>query len=174
MRRGLTMVEIVIYIAGLAVMTLVVTGAIRFIVSDFSSTDYAKSAFTFGNIAMERMGEIVRNQAVSIDFDESAFATSSGQLIFNASTTTGAVIKRQISKSPAGDLMICTPHGCPAEDTLLSTTWARVSSLRFDPLISSSSEGVRVTMTIESGKSDMKRYYTLYNTIMVRDSYIGK
>jgi type II secretory pathway component PulJ len=164
-RRGFTLVEMVIYVGLLALMFVAVVNISLSMSRAYTSLKAAKSLNTSASVVLERITREVR-QATSVNDGQSTFGSNPGRLMLNttesgSATTIEFYLDGGIVKVNKGGVL----------EGQLSLPSATTTSLIFRKINASSSEAVRITMTVESGENERHRAESFYATVVLRGSY---
>lgn len=166
-RRGVTLVELIIYIALLGLISFLVIGAIVQMARAFVAFQVTQSITNSGNIAMERMAREVRN-AKAIKAASSTFDVHPGRLVlFIDDIDTGA--------STTIDFFVSTSTlwaqvGTDSPEPLLAAS-TTVDNLVFREITSSTTKAVKTEMTISLTKGTTTRSANFYNTVLLRKTF---
>ena len=162
--RGFTLIEMVVYIAIIAVVfALVLTGMISLYRASTTARESREQNLA-ATIALERMSREIRD-AKSILVASSTFSTTPGKLVIktdNASTTGGYYTFNLATSS-----VFITAN---AASSTLTGSEARVTELRFWRIVATNSEAVRIKMSV-TNKASTTDVRTFYDTIVLRESY---
>ncbi len=149
MKRGIGLIEVVIYIAVLTIITIVVINTMLAMSESFAQIRQARRVNASAALALDRMTHEVR-QAAEINLAESVFGSNPGQL--------------QVDSSKfflqGGQLML--QEGLSAAQPLTSNK-VKVTSLVFWNLSTTTSQATKVKLEID-GRN-------FYSTAVLRESY---
>ncbi len=161
-RKGFSLVEMVVYIALLVVLLIIVVQVVFSVTRNNRIMRSARNIEVSAVEALERLNREIRN-ADSIDTTSSVLGSSPGVLSLD-SVADG--VASSVEFYLAGGRIRVRENGSEAGAlTLASTT---VTSLIFNRFSASSTEGVRITLTLESGTSTSYRSETFYSSVLVR------
>lgn len=162
--RGFTLIEVLIYAAILALIFILVVGAILVMIRSFGDLRSSRNMNNFAMTALERMTREVKF-ASEIDDGNSTFGSSPGRLTLNTvdlDTGLDTTIEFFLSGT---DLMV--KEGA-ASAQALSSSKVEVSELIFRKVENSDiSKAVKIELEIQAGTKSAK----FYNTAILRRSY---
>jgi Tfp pilus assembly protein PilW len=167
LKRGYSLIEALVY-AALAVLIL---GAIISSILIFNTTlrtvkvvrDLDNSSY----ISMDRMTREIRNSE-SLDNAASIYNATSGVLTLNTTDQANSPIKIKFYLS--NGILMMDRANSPIGPLSLSSV--RVNSLIFRPIISTSSQAVKIEMEIQATSTNFNSSKKFYNTIILNGSYI--
>ncbi len=165
--RGISLVEMIMYIALLAVITVVV---IDMMVSISVSYRTVKTTRDMENSAMTSMGrmETEIRDASSIDIPNSIFNTTSSVLSLNVENGTSTATSTIRFYLTGGQIEIDQNSASSGPLTLPSVT---VSSLIFRNISTGYSSGVKIELTMTATTSANLMTKKFYDTAIIRNSY---
>lgn len=161
--QGFSLLEMLIYIAILIIMLTVI---MNIIISIMSTGRIIKSLRNIENsalISLERITREVR-QAESVNTSSSILNSALGKLVLDGSDADGNPRTAEFYLS-SGVLMF-SENGI--EIGALSPTGAKITGLLFEHFSGLNSEGIRTTITTESGTSTHYRSEKFYSTAVLR------
>ncbi|MEK7135098.1 MAG: hypothetical protein AAB780_00125 [Patescibacteria group bacterium] len=157
--EGFSLVEMVVYIAILVGMLVIVIQVVFSVTRSSQAVRSARNIETSAISALERMGRELR-QAESID----TVASTPSLLSLDGEDDAGTTYSREFYL--LGGRLRLRENGVDAGAlTHASTT---VTNLVFTRFYATSTEGVRIEMTLESGTSTAYRTETFYSSILLR------
>lgn len=161
-KKGMTLVEVVVYIGVAVVILFAIVSIVLFVIRSLSdlqaSRDIRNSAIT----ALERMGREIRG-AESIG-DATVFDQNIGQLELNTGDTPATVLF-----TVSDGVIQLSEDGTYIGDLTLPT--ATVTAMTLHRITTARSEGIRVELTFESIDPNQGTSTTFYTTGIVRASY---
>lgn len=166
-KRGLTLIETIIYTGLLAFLCVLV---VRASLSMHETYVYVKTLTDMNNAAtlsMERLTRYIRDSE-SINEEASSLDTHPGVLVINIPTGGGGAEEVSFSLDP-GDRLVLEQEG---EDAVfLTPDHLEVSNLIFREITTAHSTGVKIELSISNTiKGDViERSY--FNSIIMRGSY---
>ena len=163
-RKGFTLVEMLFYIALLAILLVVVTNSVLLAVTSYRNIRSAEVIESSSIAAMDRMTTEIRD-ADSVDILNSTFDASPGVITINTATSTPAKIKFD------GSTTSLAVYEDNAYSGPLFSRDARVKSLIFRHISTSTSEAVKIELEIESGTGTSYISKKFYDTAILRGSY---
>ncbi len=163
MKRGFTLIEILIYTAILAIIFILVVNSLSIVIKAFNQGRVAIKINNSAETAMERMTREIRF-AYGVDA-----ASTLDHLVLNSyvlGTETPTTVEFYID---SGKLMI--KEGVSPAGQLTSSDLS-VTNLGFRQITTSSmSKAVKIEMTIEDSSGNYQKTEDFYNTIILRRSY---
>ncbi|MCI0619939.1 hypothetical protein L0Y40_02830 [Candidatus Wolfebacteria bacterium] len=163
---GLTLVEMILYLAITAILFVVIVNMSLLFGSSQSRLATARVLNRSATISLERMiYEMTR--ADSVDIGASSLGVDQGVLALNTTNGEG---------DPVVDKLYITDGALTLEEDgvvagALTESGARTTSLVFNRITTSGSEAVRVALTLEAGSGPSVRAETFYTTVILRHSY---
>lgn len=164
MRRGFSLVEMLFYIALLTVLLIVVINFVLLMVTSYRNIRATQVIESSAVAAMDRMVGEIRN-ADSVDTGNSVFNNAAGVVVINTATTTPAKIKFDGSTTT-----LAVYEDNVYSGPLLSSD-ARIKSLTFRSISTSTSAAIRIELELESGTSSFYKSKKFYDTAILRGSY---
>lgn len=162
-RDGFSLLEMVIYIAILVFMLAIVIQVVFSITRSSRAVQSARNIETSATSALERMGRELR-QAEAIDIAASTFNIHPGVLSLDGEDNVGVAYSREFYL--LGGRLRLRENGVEVGSlTHASTT---VTNLVFTRFYATSTEGVRIEMTLASGTTTAYRTETFYSSILLR------
>ena len=161
--KGFSLIEMVVYIAILVLMLTVVIQVIFSVVRANRVVQAGRNIERSALSSLERMSREV-HQAGTIDTSESVFGSALGVLSLDGEDIDGN--SRAVKFSLSSGQVRLLENG--ADVGALSVASATVSSLIFTRFYGTSTEGVRIQMTIESGTSTAYRAETFHTSALIR------
>lgn len=165
-RRGFTMVEMVIYIAFFAMLSVLSVNATILVMKSFYTLRITQNISQSATTAMERMSREIRN-AYDVDTLNSTLApTSPGRLTLltkdasgNPSSVefyvTGSQLNMKVGGIDKGSLM---------------TKSVTLTNLVFYSISTTNSKAVKIEMSLRDSRSDIVKTVKFYDTIVLRGS----
>ena len=161
--RGFSLIEMLVYIGMLVFMLAIIME----VVTSMSRSERAiQSLRTIENSAvsaMERIGREAR-QAESINATSSIFNIHPGRVVFNSTTASGT--PRTVEFYFANGTLWLKENG--VDTGAITESNANTTSVVFRRFATSTVEGVRIELTIESGTSTHYRSETFYSSALLR------
>jgi Tfp pilus assembly protein FimT len=163
---GVSLVEMLVYVALLTSVTTVVINGMITMSSTYNSLRLSKNVTTSATTALSRMVYEIR-QAQSIDTTQSTFVTSPGQLTLNTTPASSAstTVKFYVQN---GVLRVATGGVDEGQITLSNTT---VTNLVFNQIQNSISKAVKISLTLQSTVGSKTKTETFYTTAVLRNIY---
>lgn len=161
MKRGYSLLEVVIYVSSLALIALLVIGSILSVYRAFLKTKVERRIVADGDIAIETMVRSARS-STGVDAVASIFGVSPGVLKLNS-------IKFSLSGT-----VLQVQYGAGAVQDLTSPD-SRVTKLVFYRDFSSSSsvssDIIKIEMTLQSGTGQFLKSKNFYGSAVLRGEY---
>ena len=161
-KNGYSLVETVAYIAMFTILLSSVTYGTMILVKSYKDTKIVRKIETSALASMDRMVREIRN-ATSVNVAGSSFGNSSGILTINngtSSTTRFYLSNERIYVDENGVVL--------GPITLSSVS---VTSLVFRHIATTTSEAIKIEMTMEGNTSGTSTVSNFYNTAVLRGSY---
>lgn len=162
-RDGFSLIEMVVYIAILVGMLVIVIQVVFSITRSSQMVHSARNIETSAVSALERIGRELR-QAQSVDTVASTLNSHPGVLALDGESDAGVAYSREFYLS--GGRLRLRENG--VEAGVLTHASTTVTNLVFTRFYATSTEGVRIQMTLESGTSTAYRTETFYSSILLR------
>lgn len=163
--RGITIIETLIYMVIVTIVFSVIAQSLVFIVRTHQSIKLRQSLESSGTISMERILREIRN-ASSIDLINSVFGSSSGKLALDGTDQNGNAYTMVFDTS-GGTLNLSKNGGAPGA---LSAPKISVDSLIFSHLATSTSDGIRVEISLSGTSGADSKILDLFGFAVLRDS----
>lgn len=155
-KKGYSIVEIVIYLAIFAAVSILVVNSFITILSSFHTTSVNRKLLESGTVSMERMSREVR-QATSINA-----SSTSDSLVLDVSGGTVSFKKED------GNLNFYS--GNVLQGNLLDDS-VSLTGLTFRNITTTESQAVKIEMTVEYREGTIVKSENFYDTIILRGSY---
>jgi type II secretory pathway pseudopilin PulG len=160
-KRGMTLVETVVYVAIVAIIFTVVVQTLTTIVKTYRVTLVARSLSVSGMTALERMTRDIRN-AAHVDVLNSVLGSNPGKLVLvMQGTTTEFYVENGLIKLKENSVV---------KGSLISQN-VTTANLVFKLIDTGNSLAVKIEMTLQSGTSTTLRSENFFNTVVLRNSY---
>jgi len=165
-QRGFSLVEMIFYVALLALALYAVTETLLIMVRSYGSLRSTQRIEQDAGVALERMLREIRD-ASAVQDAGSVLGAHPGELLLTTTNASGTPRTVEFLLSN-GALQLW-------EDGVLSGSLTggktSVTNLIFRKISTTRSTGVRVEMTVESGSGSRLRRENFYGTAVLRDSY---
>lgn len=165
-QKGVSLVEILIYVAILTLFLILIVNMIRSFTDTYRKMRSAQNIELSAETAMERLTRATRDSS-SIDTVNSTFDASPGILTLNTTDDEGLAVTVQFLL--VGQELHIKESGIDVGP--LTPDSARVTNLVFRQITSTQSKAVKIEMTIESGEGDSYASKPFYSTVVLRGSY---
>ena len=165
-RRGMSLVEILIYTAILAVLFVLVVNTVLTMAKSYTTLRLAKQINLAAATSLERIAREIQN-AISVDQVQSVFGTSPGSLSLNTLDPVG---------NPKTIQFFIEDGALRVREDGVDTgpmigTKVTVTNLTFSYVESGPSEAVKIVMSLQTSLDDKIKTATFYDTIILRGSY---
>ena len=167
MKRGLSLIETMIYIAILLAVLLLFVKLVTSISQSYLTIGVTRRLDAVAGISMDRMTREIRS-ASDVDVD-SIFGVSPGRLVLKKVNSLG-VITRVGFIAPDSHLRIIEDGVDSGPLFPLSVT---TSSLIFRQIDSGVSKGIKIEMALRSDGGGVTRTQNYYSTIILRGTYLN-
>lgn len=164
-RHGFSLVEMVIYIAFFAVLSLLATQAMFVVMRSFYQLRLTQNINQSATTALERMSREIRN---AYDFDEtqSTFDTNPGRLTLK--TKDASDVNTTIEFSVTGGKLWIKEGGVDKGTLLAKNT--TLTNLVFRQITTANSRAIKIEMTLRDTRGILEREVKFYDTIVLRGS----
>lgn len=163
---GFSLVEILVYIAIFAALSVVIINSFSVIVASFNSTRTSRDLLEGGNTSFERITREIR-LANSVDSANSVLGSTPGTLQMNSTNSGGSArIVKIILESGAVNLY---EDGTLTGNLLGSNVQA--TSLIFRKITTTAGTAVKVEMTLQDQRGKDHRSEKFYDTVILRGDY---
>ena len=163
--RGFTLVEMVIYVAFFAVLSVLAMNATILVMKSFYTLRISQSISQSATTALERMSREIRS-ATSIDLTNSSLSpTDPGRLTLNKKNASGAVYPIEFYVN-AGKLNL---RDNDIDKGSLLTKTVTITRLVFWVVTTpSGSKAIKIEMTLRDSRSSITKTVKYYDTIVLR------
>lgn len=168
-QKGFTLVEMIIYVALFAVISILAVNATIMVMRAFYSLRINQSISQSATTALERMSREIRN-SYSVDTVNSTFITSPGHLILMTKDGLGALTTAEFYTT-AGSQINMKIGG--VEQGSLMTNTVVATNLVFSYISNANSKAIKVQMTLRDlrdTRSGFTKEVKYYDTIVLRGS----
>lgn len=165
-RRGYTLLEAIIYIAILAVLSVIFVNLLLTMVRTYTEFQLARDIASSASLGLERMTREIR-EASNVDLGLSALGAHPGRLVLNTTDDSGSPTTIDFYLS-AGTLMVKEGSGVAAS---LTTARVNIDNLLFRQINTANSSAIKVELTLSSARGALVRTEKFYNTAVLRGSY---
>ncbi len=164
LQAGFSMVEMLIYLALLASVTIFLVNGISAITKSYADIRLAKAVSTSASAALQRIIHETR-QASSIDLSGSTFGANPGVLRLVDTDSSGATTT--VAFTVVNGVLRVSRGG--VDEGPLTLSGASVTNFTLALLQNSISNAVRLTLTIQSSFGVKTRTETFYTTAVTRN-----
>lgn len=161
---GFSLVEMIIYLAILTVVTIFLVNGISALTKSYADIRLAKAVSSSAGVALQRIVHETR-QATSFDLGQSTFGSNPGQLTLV--TTNGSGATSTVRFFVSNGLLRVSVAG--VDQGPLTLSGASVTNFTLSLLQNSISNGVRITLTVQSSFGNKTRTETFYTTAVTRN-----
>lgn len=167
--RGFTLVEMIIYIAFFAILSVLTVNATIMVMKSFYTLRINQSISQSATTALERMSREIRN-AYSVDTVNSTFTTSPGRLTLMTKNAVGALTTVEFYTT-AGNQINMKVGGVDQGSLMAKTVTA--TNLVFIYMSGTNSKYIKIEMTLRDtrdARSGFTKTVKFYDTIVLRGS----
>jgi len=164
-KSGFTLVEMIIYIAFFAILSVLATEALMVVMRSFYTLRLTQNINQSATTALERMSREVRN-AYDIDVAGSTFNTSPGQLTLRTKDTFGA--NTTVEFTVSGNQIRIKEGGVDKGSLMPKST--TVTNLIFRQITTTNSKAIKIEMSLHDAHGLITRDAVFYDTIVLRGS----
>lgn len=164
-KSGFTLVEMIIYIAFFAVLSVLAIEAIMVVMKSFYTLRLTQNINQSATTALERMSREIRN-AYDIDTAGSTFNTNPGLLTLRTKDSGGAntTIEFYVSNGQVG-----IKEGGVDKGSLMARS-TTVTNLVFRQITTTNSKAIKIEMSLHDAHGLLTRDTVFYDTIVLRGS----
>jgi type II secretory pathway pseudopilin PulG len=164
-KNGYTVVELIVYIAIFAVLSVGVINSLVIITKTYVQTSNYRHLLSDGELALERITREIR-ESTSINNGASSFNISPGILFVNGLTDLG--VSKNTSFSVVNDKIQISQNGTPLG--YLTSDKTKVTNLTFHLITTAHSNAVKISLSLET-TSRTPMTYNFYTTVVLRGTY---
>lgn len=165
-RRGFTLVEMIIYIAFFAILSVLTVNATIMIMRSFYTLRLNQSVNQSATVALERLSREIRN-AYDIDTANSTLGSNPGRLMLRTKDAVGANTTMEFYVDGANQLRL--KEGGIDKGSLVTKT-VTLTDLVFRSITTLNSKAVKVEMTLHDSRATTTQAVKFYDTIVLRGS----
>ena len=164
-KHGFTLVEMIIYIAFFAVLSVLAITSTIIVMRSFYSIRLTQNINQSATVGLERMSREIRN-AYDIDTAQSTFGVSPGRLTLRTKDAGGVntTIEFYVSGS-----QLFIKEGAVDMGSLMTKN-AVLTNLVFRQIANPNSRAVKIEMTIRDTRGVLQKDANFYDTIILRGS----
>ncbi|MEK7148440.1 MAG: hypothetical protein AAB770_00815 [Patescibacteria group bacterium] len=163
---GFTLVEMIIYVAFFAVLSILALNATILAMKSFYTIRIAQGVSQSATTALERMSREIRN-AYDINETNSTFATSTGRLTLRTKDSLGANTTIEFYVDGANKLNMKIGG---VENGPLFTKTVTLTNLVFRLITTGNSKAIKIEMALSDSRSNTVKLVKFYDTIVLRGS----
>lgn len=164
--RGFTLVEMIIYIAFFAVLSILAVNATIMVMRSFYTLRLNQSVNQSATVALERLSREIRN-AYDIDTAQSTLGSSPGRLTLNTKDAVGANTTMEFYMDGASQLRL---KDGGVDKGALVTKSVTLTNLVFRSISTTNSKAIKVEMTLHDSRATTTQAVKFYDTIVLRGS----
>lgn len=165
LRSGFTLVEMIIYIAFFATLSVLALDSTLLVMKSFYNIRLSQNINQSATVGLERMSREIRN-AYEIDTINSTFGTTPGRLTLKTKDSTG--VNTTIEFYVSGSQLAIKEGG--VDKGSLMTKNAVLTNLVFRQIANPNSRAVKIEMTIRDTRGVLQKDVNFYDTIVLRGS----
>lgn len=164
-RKGITIVEMIIYIAIFAFLSLATVTALITTMKSFNSLRLTQNINQSATTALERMAYEIRN-AYAIDATNSTFGVNPGRLTLLTKDSQGnnTTVEFYIASNQLGMKVAGVDQG------KLMVASTLLTNLVFTPISTPNSSAVKIEMSLQDSRQETIKTTKFYDTIVLRGS----
>lgn len=163
---GFTLIEMIIYIAFFAILSVVAVNGTIVVMKSFYELRLTQSVNSSATVALERMSREIRN-AYDIDLTQSTFGTSPGRLTLKTKDSLGANTTMEFYVDGSNQLNL--REGGVDKGQLVTKT-VSLTNLVFRSITTTNSKAIKIEMTLKDSRAASAQTVKLYDTIVLRGS----
>lgn len=164
--RGYSLVELIIYMALMTVLLAGVVQSTLLLTQGYRNVKAVRNIENSAIYSMDRMVREIRN-AKSVDGSQTTYNSAAGSLKLNTTDDVGTA--QTVRFYLSGGKLMLQRNG--ADIGPLSVSSANVSSLIFRLISTSTSQAIKIELTVESGTSTAYFTKNFYETATIRGTY---
>lgn len=164
-KSGFTLVEMIIYIAFFAILSILAIEALMVVTKSFYTLRLTQNINQSATTALERMSREVRN-AYDIDTASSTFNTNPGYLVLRTKDASGAntTVEFYVNGNQIG-----IKEGGVDKGSLMAKS-TTVTNLVFRQITTANSKAIKIEMSLHDTHGVLSRDAVFYDTILLRGS----
>lgn len=161
MKKGFSLIEMLIYISLLAVVGVLIVNSMLFLAPSYNSLKVTRDINNAAVVTIERVTREIR-AADSIHTANSVFNLVDGKLVLNTGLSTVSIYLSD------GRVYVQEGVGSPSP---LTREGIEVTSLIFEHFIGPQSENIQMSMTVEGTSRTLTKNETFYTAAVLRNQY---
>jgi Tfp pilus assembly protein PilW len=161
--RGVTLVELLVYLAILVFLLLVIFNVVLGMARAYNTLVVVQNIEDSASFSLERMTREIRNA----EYVDPASSLGEGDILLHTTEESGT--PRSVRIYVEEGRLVLQENGGDAFPLTRSDTY--VEDAVFILLSTPHSEAIRTTLTFSSGADELDRTKTFYSTIVLRGSY---
>ena len=155
--------EVMVYIAILVIMLVIIVQVVISVTRSERDARAARSIETSAVAVLERVTREIR-QADSVNLVTSTLGSHPGRLVLTGTDASGN--PRTVEFYFSNDRVVLRENG--VDSGALTDNTSKVTSLVFNRFATSTVQGIRTALTLESGTSTYYRTETFYSSSLIR------
>ncbi len=165
MKQGFSLIEMVVYVAIMAVTFVVIANISLSMTRSYKSLLATRDINNAAATGLETIARETRN-ASSVDLSGSTFNTNPGILKLNTvNNGSSSVVQFYVTNS-----VLMMDRDGVTQGPLTGSSVA-VTNLQFQNLTSTSSQAIKINMTLAGGVGSTTQSENFYDTVIIRGSY---
>lgn len=166
-KRGFTLVEMIIYVAFFAMLSIIAVNGTIVAMKSFYSLRLNQSINESATVALERMSREIRN-AYDVDLTQSTLApTSPGRLTLKTKDASGTDTTVEFYVDGASQLNLKVGG---VDNGPLVTKNVTLTNLVFWTITNTNSKAIKIEMTLHDSRATSAKSSKFYDTIVLRGS----
>ena len=166
-KQGIAIIELLIYSAILAVMSILVVNTIILMTRSFGRFNVSRNINNSVEVAMERMTREIR-LADSVDFISSDFDIHPGRLTLN---TVDSLNQPTTVEFFASTTVLMLREGILDPQPLTSSAVDMTNLIFREDTSSSTSKAIKIEISLQADNGKYQKTDNFYNTVILRRSY---
>lgn len=163
---GFTLIEMIMYIAILAIVSVLVINVLFVMIRAFTDIRVARDINNVAVVALDRIVREIRT-ANSVDVANSIFSSTPGKLVLNTKDSLG----NNTSLDFFVDGGIIKVIGTGTGSSPLHTPSVVVNSLIYNLISGSNSSAIRIELVLVGKRGNVEKTSKFYSTVVLRGSY---
>lgn len=164
--KGYSVIEIIIYLAIFAFLSVTVINSFIVVLGSFNITRTNRDLLESGSTAMERISKEIR-QAYDVDTVNSIFLSTPGSLQLNSTNSSGtaSVIKFSVSSNALNMYQDGVLVGNLLGQNISPT------NLVFRRIVTTNGEAIKIELTLQDTRNKDHPSASFYDTVILRGEY---
>lgn len=162
-RRGFTLVEMLIYTAILAGISILVVQGMYVVTKSFTALRVSRDINSSGTILLERLTREIRS-AYDVDTTSSTLGSSPGRLTLNTKDSSGSNTTVEFYVE---DNMVKIKEGGVAQGAV-TTANTEVTNFVLREIVGANSKAIKVEVTLSETRAGTTQARNFYSTVLLR------